>query len=199
MRTLLTTAILSAVMALPAFAESRPMPIRGEVQSYVPGELKVIARDGEALDIVTPENLQIVSILPRDLGDIQVGDAVSTTAVPNDAGGLTALQVSILPAALAGVNEGQRPWDAAPDSVMTNARISGVAADTRAQQLTMRYGDETVVMEVPDSAAVVAFGPGDETLLQEGADVFIVAMLADDGSLSTDRVIAETNGVKPPM
>jgi hypothetical protein len=101
--------------------------------------------------------------------------------------------------ALAGKNEGQRPWDAAPDSVMTNARISGVAASTGNQQITMNYGDKTVTMDVPETVPVVAFGPGDATLLQEGADVFIVAMLADDGSLSADRVIAETNGLKPPM
>lgn len=199
MRTLMTTAILSFTMALPGLADPRPVPIRGEVQSYAPGALKVVARDGKALDIVTPENLQIVSILPRKAGDIQVGDAVSTTAVPNQTGGLTALQVSILPAALAGKNEGQRPWDAAPDSVMTNARISGVAASTGNQQITMNYGDKTVTMDVPETVPVVAFGPGDATLLQEGADVFIVAMLADDGSLSADRVIAETNGLKPPM
>lgn len=199
MKSIMTTAILSFVMALPALADPRPVPIRGEVQSYAPGALKVVARDGEALAITTPENLQVVSILPRKVGDIQVGDAVSTTAVPNEAGGLTALQVSILPAALAGKNEGQRPWDAAPDSVMTNARISGVAEKTGNQPITMNYGDETVTMDVPDSVPVVAFGPGDATLLQEGADVFIVAMLAEDGSLSADRVIAETNGLKPPM
>lgn len=199
MKMLVTTAILSFAMALPGLADPRPVPIRGEVQSYAPGVLKVVARDGEALDIATPENLQIVSILPREAGDIQVGDAVSTTAVPNETGGLTALQVSILPAALAGQNEGQRPWDAAPDSVMTNARISGVAAATGNQQITMNYGDETVTMDVPETVPVVAFGPGDATLLQEGADVFVVAMLADDGSLSADRVIAETNGLKPPM
>ena len=99
MKSIMTTAILSFVMALPALADPRPVPIRGEVQSYAPGALKVVARDGEALAINTPENLQVVSILPRKVGDIQVGDAVSTTAVPNETGGLTALQVSILPAA----------------------------------------------------------------------------------------------------
>lgn len=199
MKTFLTTAVLSVVLTMPALGDTRPVPIRGEVQSYVPGELKLIGRDGEAVQITTPENLQIVSILPREVGDIQVGDAVSTTAVPNEDGGLTALQISILPAALAGVNEGQNPWDAAPDSVMTNARISGVAAGTGEGQITMNYDDKTVVMDVPEGAPVVAFGPGDATLLQEGADVFIVAMQGEDGTLMADRVIAETDGIKPPM
>lgn len=199
MKTFLTSALLSVALVVPAFAEPRPMPVRGEVQSFAPGELTVLSRNGEALNIKTPENLQIVSIIPRKVTDIAVGDAVSTTAVPNDAGGLTALQVSILPAAAAGANQGQHPWDAAPDSVMTNATISGVAEGSSDNQITMKFEDKTVTMEVPETAPVVAFGPGDASLLAKGKEVFIVAMKGDDGSLSTDRVIAETNGVKPPM
>lgn len=199
MKTFLTSALLSAALVLPAFAEPRPVPVRGAVESFAPGELTVLSRTGEALSIKTAENLQIVSIIPRKVTDIAVGDAVSTTAVPNEAGGLTALQVSILPAAAAGANEGQRPWDAAPDSVMTNATISGVAEGSSDNQITMKYGDKTVTMEVPETAPVVAFAPGDASLLAKGAEVFIVALKGDDGSLSADRVIAETNGVKPPM
>ncbi len=199
MKTFLTSALLSAALVLPAFAEPRPVPVRGAVEAFSPGKLTVLSRTGEALDIKTPENLQIVSIIPRKVSDITVGDAVSTTAVPNGTGGLTALQVSILPAAAAGANEGQRPWDAAPDSVMTNATISGVATGSSDNQITMTYADKTVTMDVPETAAVVAFGPGDASLLAKGAEVFIVAMKGDDGSLSADRVIAETDGVKPPM
>lgn len=199
MKTLLTSALLSVAIVLPAFAEPRPVPVRGAVEAFAPGELTVLSRNGEALNIKTSENLQIVSIVPRKVSDIAVGDAVSTTAVPNEAGGLTALQVSILPAAAAGANQGQRPWDAAPDSVMTNATISGIAAGSSDNQITMTYDDKTVTMDVPESAPVVAFGPGDASLLAKGSEVFIVAMKDDDGTLTADRVIAETNGVKPPM
>ncbi|MDH2327365.1 hypothetical protein QCN27_10845 [Cereibacter sp. SYSU M97828] len=192
-------AALLVVAALPAFAKPRPVPLRGEVVTYTPGALHVAARTGEVVELAVPQNLEIVSMIPRAPADIAVGDAVSTTAVPDGNGGLTALQVSILPAAMAGQNEGQRPWDAAPDSVMTNATISGVTTVNDGGQITMKYGDQDVTMTIPDDVPVISFGPGDEALLAPGADVFIIAMQAEDGTFSTNRVIAESNGIKPPM
>ncbi|WP_128254799.1 hypothetical protein [Falsirhodobacter deserti] len=198
MKTPILAALLAAA-ALPAIAQPRPVPLRGEVESFAPGTLNVTARTGETVALEVPDTLEIVSMIPRAPADIAVGDAVSTTAVPDGNGGLTALQVSILPAAMAGQNEGQRPWDAAPDSVMTNATISGVATVNDDGQITLKYGDETVTMTVPAHVPVISFGPGDADLLAPGADVFIIAMQAEDGTLSTNRVIAESNGIKPPM
>lgn len=198
MKTPLLAALIAAA-ALPAFAQPRPLPLRGEVESYAPGALRVTARTGEVVELAVPQNLEIVSMIPRAPADIAVGDAVSTTAVPDGSGGLTALQVSILPAAMAGQNEGQRPWDAAPDSVMTNATISGVTTVNDGGEITLKYGDQNVSMTIPDDVPVISFGPGDAALLAPGADVFIIAMQAEDGSLSTNRVIAESNGIKPPM
>lgn len=198
MKTPILAALLVAA-ALPALAQPRPVPLRGEVESFAPGMLRIAARTGEVVELAVPEALEIVSMIPRAPADIAVGDAVSTTAVPDGNGGLTALQVSILPAAMAGQNEGQRPWDAAPDSVMTNATISGVTTINDGGQITLNYGDENVTMTIPDDAPVISFGPGDAALLAPGADVFIIAMQAEDGTLSTNRVIAESNGIKPPM
>lgn len=198
MKLCMTAALALVTTAGLAFAEPRPMPIRGEIDSYAPGQLRVVSRTGETLDIKTPDNLQIVSLLPKTVSDIAVGNAVNTTTVPDGNGGLTALQVSILPPG-AGLKTGQRPSDVAPDSVMTTATISGVAAATGGDQLTMTYDDKTVTVTVPADVPVVAFGQGDASLLQKGADIFAIGMVADDGTVSTDRVIAETNGVKPPM
>lgn len=189
---------LLATATLAAAADPRPAPIRGEVESYAPGQLRVMGRDRQAIDIQVPENLQIVSLVPKTISDIEVGDAVNTTTVPDGNGGLTALQVSILPAG-AGLQTGQRPSDVAPDSVMTTATISGVAAATGGDQLTMTYDDKTVVVTVPADVPVVSFGQGDADLLQKGADIFAIGMVAEDGTVTTDRVIAETDGVKPPM
>lgn len=195
---LTAAAALLATTTFAAAADPRPAPIRGEVDSYSAGQLRVISRDRQTVDIAVPEDLQIVSLLPKTIGDIAVGDAVNTTTVPDGNGGLRALQVSILPAG-AGLQTGQRPSDVAPDSVMTTATISGVAAAAGGDQLTMTYDDKTVVVTVPDDVPVVAFGQGDASLLQKGADIFAIGLVAEDGTVTTDRVIAETNGVKPPM
>lgn len=191
--------LLGLLAATPAFADSRPVPVRGQIETFTPGSLQVLARNGEKIKLTVPKDLQIVSLLPRKVADISVGDAVSTTAVSDGNGGFTALQVSILPAALAGQNQGQRPWDAQPDSVMTNATISGVATAANGGKITMKYGEKSITMTVPGDVPVIAFGPGNPDLLKPGADVFIIALRAEDGSFSTNRVIAESNGIKPPM
>lgn len=191
--------VASIVSLIGTAALAQPVIVRGEVASYAPGVLKVVSRTGETLEIAVPEKLQIVSVLPRSLGDVAQGNPVSATAVPDEGGKLRALQVSILPPELAGRNEGQRPSDLAPDSVMTNAVVTGVTTSVGAEGLTMKFGDTAVEMIVPPETPVVAFGPGDEDQLTPGADVFIVATRDDHGALSTDRVIAETNGFKPPM
>lgn len=191
-------AALLALSASAASADVRPTPIRGEVESFSPGHLRVVTRDRKTADIVVPENLQIVSLKARTVADIAVGDAVNTTTVPDGNGGLTALQVSILPPG-SGVKPGQRPSDVAPDSVMTTATISGVAAGAAGDKLTMTYEGKSVVVTVPADVPVVSFGQGDAALLKKGAEIFAIGMPAADGSLSTDRVIAETDGVKPPM
>ena len=46
---------------------------------------------------------------------------------------------------------------------------------------------------------IVAYAPGDATLLVPGATVLVQALQQPDGSLTATRVNAEKDGVKPPM
>ncbi len=203
MKNLLSTAIAALIISTsgPVFGGDRPVPVRGEIASFSPQMLEVTGRDNETRKVYLAENFQIVGIEARTLDDIKVGDFVSSTAVPDGNGGFKALQISILPPALAGANEGQHPWDAAPESVMTNAAISGVAAESGETQdtLTLSYdGDKEFEIHVPAETPIVGFIPGNDTLLIPGAEVFIVAINKEMG-LVTNRIIAETDGVKPPM
>ena len=55
--------------------------------------------------------------------------------------------------------------------------------------------DYSVGPDVP----VLAYVDADRTLLKPGAAVLIFAQKQSDGKLTTSRVTAEKNGVKPPM
>jgi hypothetical protein len=46
---------------------------------------------------------------------------------------------------------------------------------------------------------VVAFVPGDTSLVKAGAAVFIFGQRKPDGSVSATRATLEKDGVKPPM
>lgn len=203
MKKYLSAAVTAAAVlaASPVISEGvRPVPVRGEIASVSPKVIEITGRDNETRSVFLAEGFEIVGVEERSLQDIKVGDFVSSTAVPDDHGGFMALQVSILPAALAGANEGQHPWDAAPDSVMTNAAISGVAQAGDAENtLVLSYdGGKEFEISVSEETPIVSFVPGTPELLKLGSEVFIIA-IDKDAKLFSNRVIVETNGVKPPM
>jgi hypothetical protein len=49
--------------------------------------------------------------------------------------------------------------------------------------------------EVP----ILANATGDKSLLKPGAAVFVIALKKTDGTVTSTRVYAEKDGIKPPM
>jgi hypothetical protein len=83
--------------------------------------------------------------------------------------------------------------------VMTNATVGTVtkAPEGMVLYLTFKGGDSeyTVGPDVP----VLANAPGDISMLKPGAAVFVIALKKPDGNLTSSRIYAEKDGVKPPM
>ena len=59
-------------------------------------------------------------------------------------------------------------------------------------------GGESEYSVGPD-VPVLANAPGDRSLLKPGAAVFVLALKKPDGSLTSARLYAEKDGIKPPM
>ena len=98
-----------------------------------------------------------------------------------------------------GTGEGERPWDLTPDSLMTNATVSGITSAPQGQALKVTYkGGESEIIVAPNTP-IVTFAPGDASLLKPGAAIITAATKKPDGTLSASRVTAETDGVRPPM
>jgi hypothetical protein len=86
-----------------------------------------------------------------------------------------------------------------PDSLMTNATVTGIAGAPQGQTLKVTYkGGESEIVVAPDTP-VFGYASGDASLLKPGAAIFIVALKKPDGSLSATGVTAEKEGVRPPM
>ena len=104
----------------------------------------------------------------------------------------------IFPEPLRGTGEGQRPWAAKPDGMMTNATVGTVtqSPDGGVIHVTYKEGESEYIVgpDVPVLAYVVA----DRALLKPGAAVLIFAQKQPDGTLTAARVTAEKGGVKPP-
>ena len=194
---------LITLLALPAAAqnapEGTPTRIRGTVEKLDGQTLTVKSRDGQQLTITLAPNFTVSYVITKTLGDIKAGDYIATTSTKGTDGKNHAVELRIFPEAQRGTAEGQFPWDSMPDSLMTNATVSGVTGAPQGQTLKVTYkGNESEIVVGPQTA-VFAYGSGDASLLKPGAAIFMVAQKRPDGSITAGRVTAEKDGVKPPM
>jgi len=194
---------LIALLAVPAAAqnppEGTPTRIRGTVEKLDGQTLTVKSREGQQLTIALAPNFTVSYLVKKTLGDVKAGDYVATTSMKGTDGKNHAVELRIFPEALRGTAEGQFAWDLMPDSLMTNATVSGVTGAPQGQTLKVNYkGNESEIVVGTDTP-VFGYGSGDASLLKPGAAIFIVALKKPDGSLSAARVTAEKDGVKPPM
>jgi hypothetical protein len=195
MRRLTIAAALIALAVGPAFAQAppagTPTRIRGTVDKLDGQTLTVKSREGPVLTIALAPNFTVAGIVKKGVSDIKAGDFVGAASTKGADGKLHAIEVLIFPEAARGSNEGQYPWDLTPESLMTNATVSGIAAGPGGPVLKLTYkGGESEVLVGPD-VPIVTFAPG--------AAVLVGAQKASDGGLTAVRVTAEKDGVKPPM
>jgi hypothetical protein len=200
---LLFAGALIALLTLPAAAqnapEGTPTRVRGTVEKLDGQTLTVKSRDGQQLAIALAPNVTVAYLVKKSLADIKAGDFVASTSTKGTDGKNHAVELRIFPEAMRGLGEGQYPWDLMPDSLMTNATVSGVTGAPQGQTLKVNYkGNESEIVVGTDTP-VFGYGAGDASLLKPGSAIFIVALKKPDGSLSAARVTAEKDGVKPPM
>jgi hypothetical protein len=196
---LLLAAIFVAIFALPAAAQNPPVRIRGTVEALDGHALKVKSRDGEQLTVSLAPNVMVAYLVKESLADIKAGDFVASTSMKGTDGKNHSIELRIFPEAMRGLGEGQYAWDLAPESLMTNATVSGITSAPQGQTLKVTYkGGESELLVGPDTP-ILGYGSGDISLLKPGAAVFIVAQKQPEGTLTAARVTAEKDGVKPPM
>ena len=200
---LLLAGALTALLALPAAAqnapEGTPTRIRGTVEKLDGQSLMVKSRDGQQLTIALAPNFAVRYLVKKSLADVKSGDFVATTSTKGTDGKNHSVELRIFSEAMRGLGEGQYAWDLMPDSLMTNATVTGIAGAPQGQTLKVSYkGGESEIVVGPDTP-VFGYASGDTSLLKPGAAVFIVALKKPDGSLSAAGLTAEKDGVKPPM
>ena len=195
--------VLIAFLVGPVLAQSSPgaapMRIRGTVEKLDGQTLSVKAREGPVVTVALAPKFSVATLVKKQVTDIKPGDYVASTGVKGPDGKLHAVEVRIFPESLRGVAEGQFAWDLQPDSMMTNATVTGVASAAGGQALKVKFKDGESEYVVGPETPVLGYAPGDASLLKPGAAVFLVAQKQPDGSLTASRITAEKDGIKPPM
>ena len=199
------TAVVIVFLAVPAALAQAPsagarVRVAGTVDKLDGDKLTVVdTKGGQPITVVLADNAAVFGVEKRTIADIKPGDYLASGGVKGTDGKIHAVEVRIFPETLRGTGEGQRPWDARPEGVMTNATVGTVSQSPEGGVIRVKYkggeSEYTVGPEVP----VLAYVAGDRSLLKPGAAIFTVADKKPDGTLTTGRVTAEKNGVKPPM
>jgi hypothetical protein len=198
------------LLLVSATAAAQPPPrVRGVIQAIEDQTLVVdtepfvsaIERNRRNEDAVVRLTLTdmtgINGVEKRTMADITDNTFVGATAVKDRNGRWQATEVHIFPEAMRGAGEGHYAWDL-PDSTMTNGAATGIVAKGRGGSLNVRHAGGTVEIDVTRRTQFVALTAGSRALLVPGATVMALAAPAN-GSATAVAVIAETNGVKPPM
>jgi hypothetical protein len=194
--------VVIAALAAPAFAQAppagSPMRVRGTVDKLDGQVLTVKQRNGRVAAVTLAPDATILYLVKRSLADIKPGDFVASTGIRGKDGKIHAIEARILSTPTP-VGGRQFPWDLAPQSVMTNATVGNVTKTPEGEVLHVTFkGGESEYGIGPD-VPIFATAPGDMKLLNPGLTVFVVALKAPDGSLTSSRLYVEKDGIKPLM
>src|SRR5262249_52845174 len=203
MRPTYIAALFIAFLAMPALAtapgEGTRQRVVGTVEKLDGNNLMVKANDGQPVTVVLDDNAAVFGVEKRSIADVKPGDYLASGGVKGTDGKIHAVEVRIFPETLRGTGEGQRPWDARPDGVMTNATVGTVSQSPEGGVIHVKYKDGESEFTVGPEVPALAYAAGDRNLLKPGAAIVTIAQKKPDGPLTTGRVTAEKNGVKPPM
>lgn len=195
----LVVASVAFLSAATAMAQGTPTRLRGTISAIDGKTVTIATREGSTATIKLADNWAVALVAPLALTDIKANSFVGVASLGSDAN-RTALEVLVFPEAARGSNEGHYPWDLQPESMMTNATVSTVAAGSDGQTLKLDFKDKagvagTQTIKVKPDTPVVTFLPG----TQADAKVFVGASKAADGTLSAARLNVGKDGLTPPM
>ena len=192
-------AAVAAALASGGVAAADGVRVRGTVVNVAGDTLLVKSRDGDNVSIKLNLGWKAGGIAKASLADIKPGDFVGIASLPNAKGGDGALEVLIFPPAMRGTGEGSYGWDLKPNSSMTNGSVSEAVQSVDGTTVNVVYHGQSKKIVIAPGTPIVTFAPAVNADVKPGAAVFVPAERADDGKLSTTRVVVGKDGVVPPM
>jgi hypothetical protein len=199
-RAAIVAAGLGLITASTAWAQPSPGRIRGQIEKADGGMLSVKTRDGAMLNVKLADDARVSALVKASLSDIKDDTFIGIAGMPQPDGSIKAFSVHIfLPAQRGVVADRHGPWDAKPESTMTNAYVGSKVTGKDGETLTVKYKDgEKKVVVAPDTV-IAAVAPGNKDELNPGAQIIIMASdkQADGSVLAKNLYVGR--GVTPAM
>ncbi|HEY5339217.1 MAG TPA: hypothetical protein VIJ85_13505 [Rhizomicrobium sp.] len=213
-------ALSSAVMAADAPAPAmKPSLLRGTVDSFDGKTLAIKTDAGAVVSLPVTAMTHFAVVAKRSFSQLKTTDFIGVTSVPGKDGHLRAEEIHTIP--LAGLGEGQYPWDhhpktAAP-SAMMGSMTNGTVTSAGAMQLNVSYHGAgmvdgkceglavpgkpgctgVAVVDVTPATSIVAILPGLHEDVKPGLAVAAGIMTDPAGHQFLTSATVEKNGVKP--
>ena len=182
-----------------AFAQqSAAVRVVGAVENFDGHVLAVKSEKLGEVKINLTADATVFGVTEATIADIKPGAYIGVGAMPQPDGSQRAIQVTVLAESQRGLSEGHRPWDARPNSTMTNGTVDQTVASVDGRVVIVKYKDGEKKIIVPPDARILAYQAGDKSELKPGAYIAIVrAIKKPDGSLETNRVNVGRGEVVP--
>jgi hypothetical protein len=169
--------VLAMVAAAPTlFAQQTPPGrIRGQIEKIDGSAFVLKLRNGGTLNVKLADDARVSALEKATKADIKNGAFIGIAGMPEADGSVKAFSIHVfLPAQRGVVPDRHGPWDARPNSSMTNGYVTtpivtGQSGDT----VTVKYKDgEKKIVLTPDTA-LAAVAPGDRSELKAGSRIII--------------------------
>ncbi|MGO7684411.1 hypothetical protein ACC696_06830 [Rhizobium ruizarguesonis] len=179
--------------------DAQRIRVRGAIEGLSGDTLVVKTREGNDATVALKAGWKVGGIRQASVEDIKPGDFVGVASLPKGTGPDGAIEVLIFPASMKGTGEGNRPWDAQPNSQMTNATVSNAVKSVDGHTITLTYQGKEKTISIADGTPIVTLAPATKDDLKPGAGVVVMGEKAADGSISASQIAVGLNGITPPM
>ena len=198
-RAVAAVAVVMVFTATAAFAQ-QPGRIRGQIEKSDGAMLSLKTRDGTMLNVKLADDARVSALAKASLADIKTDTFIGIAGVPQPDGSIQAFSIHIfLPAQRGVVPDRHGPWDARPNSTMTNAYVTSSVASKDGDTLMVKYKDGEKKIVVTKDTVIAAAAPGGKDELKAGAQVIIFGWdKQPDGSVLAKTLYVGRN-VTPAM
>jgi len=177
-----------------------PGRIRGQIEKADGAMLSLKLRNGDMLNVKVADDARVSALVKASLADIKTDSYIGIAGMPQPDGSIQAFSIHIfLPAQRGVVPDRHGPWDARPNSTMTNAYVTNIAAAKDGETLTVKYKDGEKKVVVTPQTVIAAAAPGSKDELKAGAQIIIFGWDKQADGLVLAKSLYVGRGITPAM
>ncbi|HSP50603.1 MAG TPA: hypothetical protein VLN61_10590 [Pseudolabrys sp.] len=199
-RRALGAAVIALSLAATAAFAQQPARIRGQIEKADGAMLVLKTRDGAMLNVKVADDARVAALVKASLADIKTDSFIGIAGIPQPDGSIQAFSIHIfLPAQRGVVPDRHGPWDARPNSTMTNGYVENAVVSKDGETLMVKYKDGEKKVVVTKDTVIAAVAPGKKEELKAGSPIIIMASEKQaDGSVLA-KVMYVGRDVAPAM